>query len=36
VPAPPHHGRGFVRWVFLGVVSCLIAKTAWDALGRSF
>lgn len=26
------HGSGFVRWVFLGVVSCLIAKTAWDAL----
>jgi uncharacterized protein len=28
------HGSGFVRWVFLAVVSCLIAKTAWDALGR--
>jgi hypothetical protein len=26
------HGSGFVRGVFLVVVSCLIAKTAWDAL----
>ena len=25
-------GSAFVRKVFLGVVSCLIAKTAWDAL----
>jgi uncharacterized protein len=25
-------GSAFVRRVFLGVVSCLIAKTAWDAL----
>lgn len=26
------HGSGFVRGVFLLVVGCLIAKTAWDAL----
>ncbi len=26
------HGSGFVRAVFIAVVSCLIAKTAWDAL----
>lgn len=26
------HGSGFVRVVFIAVVSCLIAKTAWDAL----
>ncbi len=26
------HGSGLVRWVFIGVVSALIAKTAWDAL----
>ena len=26
------HGAGFVRWVFIGVVACLIAKTGWDAL----
>jgi len=26
------HGSGFVRGVFLVVVSCLIAKTGWDAL----
>lgn len=26
------HGSGFVRGVFLVVVTCLIAKTAWDAL----
>lgn len=26
------HGSGFVRAVFIVVVSCLIAKTAWDAL----
>jgi hypothetical protein len=25
------HGSGFVRWVFIGVVSCLIVKTARDA-----
>jgi uncharacterized membrane protein YfcA len=24
-------GSAFVRKVFLGVVACLIAKTAWDA-----
>ncbi|MES2888206.1 MAG: TSUP family transporter [Pseudomonadota bacterium] len=24
------HGSGFVRWVFIGVVSCLILKTGWD------
>jgi uncharacterized membrane protein YfcA len=26
------HGSGFVRGVFIAVVTCLIAKTAWDAL----
>jgi uncharacterized membrane protein YfcA len=26
------HGAGFVRWVFIAVVSALIAKTGWDAL----
>jgi uncharacterized protein len=26
------HGSGFVRGVFIAVVACLIAKTAWDAL----
>lgn len=26
------HGSGFVRGVFIVVVSCLIAKTGWDAL----
>lgn len=26
------HGSSFVRVVFIAVVSCLIAKTAWDAL----
>lgn len=26
------HGTGFVRWVFVAVVSALILKTAWDAL----
>jgi uncharacterized protein len=26
------HGAVFVRWMFLGVVSALIAKTAWDGL----
>jgi uncharacterized membrane protein YfcA len=30
------HGSGFVRSVFIAVVSCLIAKTAWDALHLSF
>jgi uncharacterized membrane protein YfcA len=30
------HGSGFVRAVFIAVVSCLIAKTAWDALALSF
>jgi uncharacterized membrane protein YfcA len=30
------HGSGFVRVVFIAVVSCLIAKTAWDALRLSF
>jgi len=30
------HGSGFVRAVFIAVVSCLIAKTAWDALAISF
>jgi len=29
------HGSGFVRGVFIAVVSCLIAKTAWDALALS-
>jgi len=29
------HGSGFVRWVFIAVVSALIAKTAWDVLGAS-
>ena len=29
------HGSGFVRIVFIAVVSCLIAKTAWDALQLS-
>ena len=28
------HGAGFVRGVFIAVVSLLIAKTAWDAFGR--
>ena len=27
------HGAGFVRGVFLVVVTVLIAKTAWDAYG---
>jgi uncharacterized membrane protein YfcA len=26
------HGAGFVRWVFIAVVTALIAKTGWDAL----
>ncbi len=30
------HGSGFVRNVFIAVVSCLIAKTAWDALHLAF
>ena len=30
------HGSAFVRAVFIVVVSCLIAKTAWDALALSF
>jgi hypothetical protein len=29
------HGSGFVRWVFITVVSALIAKTAWDVLGSA-
>ena len=29
------HGSGFVRVVFIAVVSALIAKTAWDVLGGS-
>jgi uncharacterized membrane protein YfcA len=29
------HGSGLVRVVFIAVVSCLIAKTAWDALALS-
>jgi uncharacterized membrane protein YfcA len=28
------HGTGFVRLVFIGVVSALILKTGWDAFGR--
>lgn len=28
------HGTGFVRVVFIGVVSALILKTGWDAFGR--
>ena len=28
------HGVGFVRVVFIGVVSALILKTGWDAFGR--
>jgi uncharacterized membrane protein YfcA len=24
------HGSGFVRWVFIAVVTCLIIKTGWD------
>jgi uncharacterized membrane protein YfcA len=28
------HGAGFVRVVFIGVVSALILKTGWDAFGR--
>ena len=28
------HGAGFVRIVFIGVVSALILKTGWDAFGR--
>ena len=28
------HGAGFVRGVFVAVVSALILKTAWDAFGR--
>ncbi len=28
------HGAGFVRVVFIGVVSALIMKTGWDAFGR--
>jgi uncharacterized membrane protein YfcA len=30
------HGSSFVRAVFIAVVSCLIAKTAWDALRLHF
>lgn len=30
------HGSGLVRAVFIAVVCCLIAKTAWDALALSF
>jgi uncharacterized membrane protein YfcA len=30
------HGSGLVRAVFITVVSCLIAKTAWDALAPLF
>ncbi len=26
------HGSGFVRWVFIAVVACLIIKTGWDGL----
>jgi hypothetical protein len=29
------HGSGFVRAVFIVVVSCLIAKTAWDAIATA-
>lgn len=29
-------GAGFVRWVFVVVVSALICKTGWDAYGASF
>ncbi len=29
-------GAGFVRWLFLVVVSVLILKTSWDAFGLSF
>jgi uncharacterized membrane protein YfcA len=29
------HGSGFVRWVFIAVVSLLIAKTGWDAFKSS-
>jgi hypothetical protein len=28
------HGVGFVRWVFVLVVTALIAKTSWDAFIR--
>jgi uncharacterized membrane protein YfcA len=28
------HGTGFVRWVFVLVVSALILKTGWDAFIR--
>ena len=28
------HGAGFVRWVFMLVVSALILKTGWDAFIR--
>ena len=28
------HGVGFVRVVFIGVVSALILKTGWDAFGH--
>jgi uncharacterized membrane protein YfcA len=28
------HGTGFVRWVFIAVVSALICKTGWDAFLR--
>ena len=28
------HGAGFVRWVFVLVVSALILKTGWDAFIR--
>jgi len=28
------HGAGFVRWVFVLVVTALIAKTGWDAFIR--
>jgi len=27
------HGTGFVRWVFIAVVSALILKTGFDAYG---
>lgn len=30
------HGSGFVRWVFVAVVTALIGKTGWDGLGLSF
>jgi hypothetical protein len=28
------HGTGFVRWVFIAVVSALICKTGYDAFLR--